>query len=50
MVGMLDQIVEKNIDKIKADFDKRLELMEKNLHGRFDRLEKKMDDMAAKAK
>jgi flagellar capping protein FliD len=47
MAGMLDKLFEEKAEKIKKDFDKRLSEHEKNLKVQLDRLEKKMDDMAA---
>lgn len=50
MAGMFDKIFEEKADKIKKDFDKRLSEHEKIMKGQFDRLEKKIDDLAASVK
>lgn len=50
MAGMLDKLFEEKADKIKKDFDKRLSEHEKNLRVQLDRMEKKMDALAASVK
>jgi len=50
MAGMLDKLFEDKANKIKEDFDKRLSQMERGFKDRFDRLEKKMDDISSKLK
>lgn len=50
MAGMLDKLFDEKAERIKKDFDKRLSEHEKNLKVQLDRLEKKMDDLAAGAK
>ncbi len=50
MAGMLDKMFEEKAEKIKKDFDKRLSEHEINLKVQLDRLEKKMDDLAAGVK
>lgn len=50
MSGMFDKLFEEKAEKIKKDFDKRLSEHEKNLKVQLDRMEKKMDDLAADIK
>lgn len=50
MSGMLDKLFEEKAEKIKKDFDNRLSEHEKFMKAQFDRLEKKMDDLAASVK
>lgn len=50
MAGMLDKLFDEKAEKIKKDFDKRLSDTEKNIKTQLDRMEKKMDDLAADIK
>lgn len=50
MSGMFDRIFDEKAEKIRKDFDKRLSEHEKNLKVQLDRMEKKMDDLAAGVK
>jgi len=50
MAGMLDKLFDEKAEKIKILLDKRLSEHEKNLKVQLDRLEKKMDEMAATVK
>ena len=50
MAGMLDKLFDEKAERIKKDFDNRLSEHEKNLKVQLDRLEKKMDEMAASVK
>lgn len=47
---MFDKIIEEQAQKIKKELDKRLSEHEKTLKEQLDRIEKKMDDLAAGVK
>lgn len=50
MAGMLDRLFDEKAEKIKRDFDRRLSEHEAVLKVQLDRLERKMDDLAAEVK
>lgn len=50
MAGMFDKLFDEKAEKIKKDFDQRLSEHEKTLKVQLDRIEKKMDSLAANVK
>lgn len=50
MAGMFDKIFEEKANKIKEDFDNRMAQMEKTMRDRFDKIDKKMDEISSKMK
>lgn len=50
MAGMLDKMFDEKAEKIKSDFEIMLFEHDKMLKAHLDRIEKKMDEMAAKVK